>query len=125
MITVYPIVTSGAYLVITLLYVFFYYCVYICRGYLPIPFYQSIFIYFFTFIFMFISFITKYLLLLSIVTLDSSNVVFFYLITAFKSEGYREFFFVYLSIVYIKKMTGLIPAILLLLICIKPDMTSC
>ena len=64
------------------------------RGYLPTPFYQSIFIYFFTFIFMFISFITKYLLLLSIVTLDSSNVVFFYLITAFKSEGYREFFFV-------------------------------
>ena len=42
---------------------------------------------------MFISFITKYLLLLSIVTLDSSNVVFFYLITAFKSEGYREFVF--------------------------------
>ena len=42
---------------------------------------------------MFISFITKYLLLLSVVTLDSSNVVFFYLITVFKSEGYREFFF--------------------------------
>ena len=50
---------------------------------------------------MFISFITKYLLLLSIVTLDSSNVVFFYLITAFKSEGYREFFFVYIDITVI------------------------
>ena len=51
---------------------------------------------------MFISFITKYLLLLSIVTLDSSNVVFFYLITAFKSEGYREFFcFIQVLLLYI------------------------